>query len=158
MHVFKDYRDADQVVSDIGDIGICGRSLVKWSAIALASVALAACSYVPDELNPVEWASAVDEWITGEDEELDEEARQRIEAERARAVPGEDGSFPSLGSVPDDRPDFSTREDRDAIAAQLIADRGNARYTEEAVGAVPEDQTPWRDSDRTSPAPVAPVP
>jgi len=155
MHVLKDYRDADQVVSDIGEKG---RSLVKWSAIALASLALAGCSYVPDELNPVEWARAVDEWITGEDEELDPEALRRIEAERARAVPGENESFPSLSSVPDDRPDFSTREDRDAIAAQLIADRANARYTEEAVGAVPEDQTPWRDSNRTSPAPVAPAP
>lgn len=158
MHVLKDYRDADQVVSDIGGIRIGGRSLVKWSAIAFASLALAGCSYVPDELNPVEWASAVDEWISGEDEELDPEALRRIESERSQAIPGEDESFPTLGSVPDDRPDFSTREDRDAIAAQLIADRSNARYTEEAVGAVPEDQTPWRDSNRTSPAPVAPAP
>ena len=155
MHVLRDYRDADQVV--LGPVGL-GRGLIKWSAIALASVALAGCSMVPDELNPVEWASAVDDWITGEDDDLDAEARERIEAERARAVPGEGESFPSLGSVPDDRPDFSTREDRDAIAAQLIADRGNARYTEEAVSAVPEDQTPWRDSNRTSPAPVAPAP
>ena len=60
MHVLKDYRDADQVASDFGDVGICGRGLVRWSAIALASLALAGCSYVPDELNPVEWTSAVD--------------------------------------------------------------------------------------------------
>lgn len=155
MHVLKDYRDADQVVPDMGGMR---RGLVKWSAIALASVALAGCSYVPDELNPVEWVSAVDEWITGEDDDLDPEALRRIEAERARAIPGEDEAFPSLGSVPGDRPDFSTRADRDAIAAQLVADRDNARYTEEAVGAVPEDQTPWRESGRTSPAPVAPAP
>lgn len=107
---------------------------------------LAACSQVPDELNPVEWVEAVDEFVTGEDDDFDPEAQARLEAERAQPVPGEDEPFPTLSSVPERPSGLSTYEERQAMAESLVADRDEARYIDEPIAATNEIDTPWRNS------------
>lgn len=106
---------------------------------SVAVLALAGCSSVPEELNPIVWAEAVDDFVTGEDESLDPEFERRVEAERARPVPGADQPFPSLDGVPSEAPDITSYEQRRAIADSLVADRENARYSDQP--ARPATQT-----------------
>lgn len=99
----------------------------------IAASVLAGCSSVPDELNPVVWAEAVDDLVTGEDGDPDPEFQERVDAERARPVPGADEPFPNLDTVPDRAPDITSYEERRAIADSLIADRTNSRYSDQIV-------------------------
>lgn len=62
----------------------------------------------------------------------DEEEPSRV------AVPAEaqgDQPFPNLGTVPDEPPETSTPEERAQIREGLAADRDNAEYTDESLGA-----------------------
>ncbi|MDP6350782.1 MAG: OmpA family protein [Alphaproteobacteria bacterium] len=125
------------------------------AGICFATAALlAGCSAVPDELNPVEWVSAVTDWVEGGDGNLDPEMQRRIDEERARGVPGSDDPFPSLASVPDERPGATAYEQRQAIAESLIADREHARYIDDPVAMEAETALPWQ-SDQSAPVATA---
>ena len=92
----------------------------------VGSVLLASCSYLPDQLNPIDWVDSANDWVKGgiwgdKISDPDSEAR----------VPGAEDPFPSLAMVPDERPSVSSLEVREILAEQLIADRENARYIEE---------------------------
>jgi len=103
-----------------------------WRAVAalLALVWLSACSAIPDELNPIEWANDVDAYLSGEEAESDPELAARIEAERAQPVPGADQDFPKLSSVPGQAPTVTSYDERTEITERLVADRAATRYVE----------------------------
>lgn len=98
----------------------------------------------------------------------DEEEPSRVE------MPAEaqgDQPFPNLGTVPDEPPQTSTPEERAQIKEGLAADRDNAEYTEESLGAqsaaavpaappVPEKapEAAAADAAPASPAPPPPSP
>lgn len=106
---------------------------------------LAACSALPDAVNPVEWYRGVAGVF-----ESDEQQQERATEEKARQatpLPGTDKPYPNLATVPD-RPRITSPAERGKVAQGLLADRENARYAEsessrgeapvaEQVGAAP---------------------
>ncbi len=111
--------------------------------LVIAALALPACSQVPDYANPIEWYHSV----TGPS---DGEAAQ--EAAFAEPVPGADAPYPKLSTVPP-IPSRTTISEMKAIAEGLIADRENARYTDQVIrrgGEMPEPAQ--------APAPPQPAP
>ena len=129
------------------------RAHVSTAAAALlviAALALPACSQVPDYANPIEWYHSV----TGPS---DGEAAQ--EAAFAEPVPGADAPYPKLSTVPP-MPSRTTISEMKAIAEGLIADRENARYTDQVIrrgGEVPEP-APAPAPPQPAPAPESSLP
>ena len=62
---------------------------------------------------------------------------EELEPQRITTIPppSEEESYPTLGSVPDQAPQPSPSARRQEVASGLAADRGNARYTNEALVA-----------------------
>ena len=117
---------------------------VLWGWLAIGG--LAACSSVPDAVNPVEWYRGVAGVFEG-----DEAQQERAEAGAARAatpLPGTNQPYPNLASVPN-RPVVTPSAERGKIAQGLAADRENARYAESA---------PDRGQPVVDPTPPAAVP
>ena len=111
----------------------------------LALGGLAACSAVPDAVNPVEWYRGV-AGVFEDDEQQQERAVERT-AREATPLPGTNKPYPNLATVPD-RPRITPPAERGKVAQGLLADRENARYAEsessrgeapvaEQVGAAP---------------------
>ncbi len=120
------------------------RSMATISPLVL-TLALTACSSVPDAVNPVEWyRSAVDSFSDEEGEEAAGDS-ELADAE----VPGADDEFPSLSSVPE-RPSA----DGD-VAEGLIADPNAPKYAD-AVGLQGDDDTS-AFPEATAEAPEAPA-
>ena len=120
--------------------------------IGLAATAglllLAGCSSVPDAVNPVEWYKGATSLF--EDDEAP--AAQRPTAERS----GESQSYPNLGSVPARPADISSPGERRATQQGLVADRDQARYTDQQpANAI--DTGSSSGASRTAPA-AAPTP
>lgn len=90
-----------------------GRVGALMISVALVP-ALVGCSSVPDAINPVAWYDGV--FSDDEDEDVD--------AAQAENIPGEEGDFPNLASVPD-RP--QARADG-TVAEGLIADPNRPKY------------------------------
>jgi len=115
------------------------RLLALWLAAALLAASTAACSEVPDWVNPGSWYRGV----VGSDSDASEEAGAlpppggdagTAQAEETEApVPGADEPFPNLASVPDTPPATTTPEAAERLVSGLIADRENARYTDEVL-------------------------
>ncbi len=98
---------------------------------------LASCSYVPEQLNPIDWADRANDWVKGGiwgDESSEPNPEARVRGGRERLQPGDEDPFPSLARVPDERPSISSPEVREILAEQLIADRENAQYSPEPEG------------------------
>ncbi len=89
---------------------------------------LQTCSSVPDAVNPVEWYKGARDWVSGDD--ANEKAKKA--AAEAPEIPGRDRPFPKVSSVPE-APPKSSAEERSKAAETLIADRENARYTDEVI-------------------------
>lgn len=68
------------------------------------------------------------------------------------------GTTPALSSVPGTAPAGTQPSQRREIVAGLIADRDNARYTDEQLRAGPPDLPPPVPRVATAPRPPAPVP
>tara|TARA_R110002110_G_scaffold122424_4_gene298627 strand:- start:3258 stop:4358 length:1101 start_codon:yes stop_codon:yes gene_type:complete len=117
------------------------------SFVAAACFTLTACSSVPDAVNPVEWYKGTTEFFSGDDE------TKTAENEKP-AVPGEDGEYPNLASVPD-KPSVSSEEERKKLTQGLVADNENARYTENPAAT---REAPRRTLNPTPPKPVAAEP
>lgn len=91
----------------------------KIGLTATASlILLAGCSSVPDAVNPVEWYKG---------------AASLFEDDAAPASdqPASDPSYPNLASVPARPTDISTPSERRAVRQGLVADREQARYTDQ---------------------------
>ena len=101
-------------------------------------LALGGCSFVPDWVDPTEWsyrwANPVN-WYQGVFGDEGSEVTLRPEP-----VSAADDEFPRLDSVPDRPATVETAEARAALAEGLVADREQARYTDEVIrtGAEPE--------------------
>lgn len=120
------------------------RLLARGTALAVV-LALAGCSYVPDYANPVNWYDS----ITGDDAPPPEQDDSAL----AQPVPGSDQNFPTLASVPD-RPSTATSSDeRQRVQQGLVADRDNARYTEQVANTALQQQ-----AANTAPPPPPPAP
>lgn len=105
------------------------RAILQVATVAVLTVSLAACSSLPDALNPVEWIGAIDSQ-DGDDETLSPEMQARLEAERQEGIPGEEDPFPELGSVPGEAPVVTSFDERQDIADGLVADRAGVEYTD----------------------------
>lgn len=92
-----------------------------WLAAGLLAVLLGGCNAMSE--------------MFGSDEP--EESRVQTPAE----VQG-DQPFPNLGTVPDQPPETTSAQERAEITEGLAADRENAEYTDEALGAQAESVTP----------------
>lgn len=99
------------------------------AAVLAASIGMAACSSVPDAVNPVSWYHGVEGWF---ESDKDQQARdQAKEAERTTPpLPGSDRAYPNLSSVPERPRSVSTTAERNRVSQGLAADRENARYAE----------------------------
>jgi outer membrane protein OmpA-like peptidoglycan-associated protein len=110
---------------------------------------LAGCSSVPDAANPVEWYRATHDAITGKSDP--------DTAAKDAPVPGVDESVPNLSSVPP-RPQTSSAQERQQMAAGLVADRQAAgRYSGEVIPRQNAQQQPPPPRS-TSAATAAPQP
>jgi len=100
--------------------------IAAWRAILIGAgaLALAGCTSVPDYANPVEWYHDVVD-------AFDDEAETDVGA--LQPVPGADEPYPSLSDVPEAPPRDTSLAEMDAVAEGLIADRENARYTDEEI-------------------------
>ena len=114
------------------------RGRLARSTAGLVLVAtLGGCSFVPDWADPTDWsyrwANPVNwyEGVFGQDDSA-------IAVTTDSGVPGEDDDFPSLNSVPDRPITVETSEERAAVAEGLVADREQARYTDEVIRTGPE--------------------
>jgi outer membrane protein OmpA-like peptidoglycan-associated protein len=129
-----------------------GRVVRSIAGLAFVAV-LGGCSFVPDWADPTEWsyrwANPVNwyEGVFGEDDSA-------IVVSTDPGVPGEDEDFPSLSSVPDRPITVETSEDRAVVAEGLVADREQARYTDEVIRTDPEP-VEIAAADFVEPAPKA---
>jgi outer membrane protein OmpA-like peptidoglycan-associated protein len=122
-----------------------GRSAVV-AALALPFW-LAACSHVPDAINPVAWYRAVS-GNSGSDYK-DDQARNQQNLDAGGNKP-----YPNLASVPDAPDRALSSIDRAKLQDSLIADRTNAQYSGQQLEA---GQPPGPGIAATAAAPVSPV-
>lgn len=99
-------------------------------AAGLLTSALAACSSVPDAVNPVEWYKGTRDWVVGEDEE--KQAKENKAATKSAAREEAAGDFPSLSSVPE-RPAVTPENQRALAAKGLAADTERSKYSDEEI-------------------------
>ncbi|MBF0268999.1 MAG: OmpA family protein [Alphaproteobacteria bacterium] len=99
------------------------------AATLLASTLLAACSSVPDAVNPIEWYKGTRDYIAGGDET---KANDKAPAANTAARKEEAGEFPSLSSVPE-RPAVTPENQRALAAKGLAADSERAKYSDEEI-------------------------
>ncbi|HUB94594.1 MAG TPA: OmpA family protein [Stellaceae bacterium] len=103
-------------------------SLLRSVLVLLTLASLAACSSVPDAVNPVSWYRDLSG--ASKDDKLD-----KNQPNQANLDAGSKQPYPNLASVPN-APDTATSAiDRDALQKSLIADRNNANYTNEQLHA-----------------------
>ncbi len=126
-----------------------------------ASMTLSACSFVPDWGNPVVWYDSVVEGFGGTGNappKADSEAVQRAQAQSAPDS-GDTRSFPQLKTVPQQAPQASSNEERRQVAQGLVADRDNARYTDQVLraGGTPKPAAPSMQVARVAPPPPPPA-
>ena len=119
----------------LGRRSLRGRWAPPLTGLVLA-LAVGGCSAVPDWADPTEWSyrwanpvNWYDGVFGGDDSDI------AVAAEPG--VPGEDDEFPTLSSVPERPITVETAEARVAVAEGLIADREEARYTDEVIRAGP---------------------
>lgn len=98
------------------------------TATMLAS-SLAACSSVPDAVNPIEWYKGTRDFVTGKD---DEKAKDASAGAKTQARTEEAGDFPSLSSVPE-KPAVTPENQRALAAKGLAADAERSKYSDEEI-------------------------
>lgn len=86
-------------------------------------ILLAGCSSVPDAVNPVEWYKGATS--------LFEDDAAPAKDQAAKEQTASDSSYPNLASVPARPTDISTPSERRAAQQGLVADREQARYTDQ---------------------------
>lgn len=116
-------------VNAVGRAAICGfcRIAAGFAVIGLP-LGLAACSHVPDAVNPVAWYRDIS-GNSGRDAK-DQEGRNQ-----KNLAAGGDKAYPNLASVPDEPDRALSGIDRDKLQESLIADRNNAKYSADQLEA-----------------------
>lgn len=107
------------------------RSALTGASLLVLGAFLAACSDVPDAVNPVSWYHGVEGWFEDDEAAPPPEVKTAGAAETA-TTPGEGKSFPSVNEVPDKPATDSTVEQRREMMQELGADKANAQYLEES--------------------------
>ena len=125
-----------------------------WRALLVSAgvLALAACTSVPDYANPVEWYKGVVDTF-------DDEAEEDVAA--PQPVPGADEPYPNLSEVPEAPPRETTVAEMGTVAEGLVADRENARYTDEEIRRQGDDTATLAapapmSGEATMPEPIMP--
>jgi outer membrane protein OmpA-like peptidoglycan-associated protein len=103
------------------------RGAMTALALPLAAMLLAGCSSVPRAMNPVEWYRD----LTG----ASKNDNQGDERNAGNLAAGGKEPFPNLSSVPPPPERALSAAEREALQKSLIADRDNARYSEEQLQA-----------------------
>lgn len=98
------------------------------TATFLAS-SLAACSSVPDAVNPIEWYKGTRDWVTGSDAD---KSKEEAAGAKTKARTEEAGDFPSLSTVPE-KPAVTPENQRALAAKGLAADSERSKYSDEEI-------------------------
>jgi outer membrane protein OmpA-like peptidoglycan-associated protein len=102
------------------------------AAAASVGVVLSGCTATPDDLNPQNWMRDVSGWFGATDKDKDQESRAAEQKARASQPQASEAPFPKLSSVPE-RPPQASSEERKKIVEGLVADRANARYSDDII-------------------------
>lgn len=102
-------------------------SRIGIAAAVAGLMLLAGCSSVPDAINPVEWYRGAASLF--DDEEAPASGRS-TESQSVNSQTG-DQTYPNLASVPARPADITSPSQRRAIQQGLVADRDQARYTDQ---------------------------
>lgn len=103
-----------------------------------ALLSLSACSFVPDWGNPVVWYDSIvggSLFGGGSDAPPEVDDAEAVQKARGQTASSESKGFPSLGSVPRRAPRTSSSAERQQMVQELVADRDNARYTDQVLRA-----------------------
>jgi len=94
--------------------------------LLLAGGGLCGCSWVPDYANPIEWYRDLTGVAKNDAQDAGQRNQQNLQA-------GGAAPYPNLGTVPPPPAQAMSTIDRDALQKGLIADRANARYSDEEL-------------------------
>lgn len=128
----------------------------SWGPSVLVVLALAGCSSVPDAVNPMEWYRSA----TGSSSR----ATAQPNTNDARMAAAQSKDAPNLATVPARPTRASSPAERQALTQGLVADRENAKYTDDDLqprAAAPAGAPPPRPASAppaAAPAPAAPPP
>jgi outer membrane protein OmpA-like peptidoglycan-associated protein len=134
-------------------------ALAGVSLLAMGTF-MAACSDVPDAVNPVSWWNGV----FGDDEDQAsppaKKTQSQAQAAKPKETPGADQPYPAIQDVPDKPAAGTTVEDRKQVMQGLAADKTNAQYSDEAArasdtGANPSTSGAPAQAPATAAAPAA---
>jgi outer membrane protein OmpA-like peptidoglycan-associated protein len=130
-----------------------------YAGLLLAGTVLAACSYVPDSVNPTTWKwSRLNPatWFESDQPAPPKPAQQRPSL-ADRPASKSDRPFPSVNDTPA-KPAAPSAVDRRNLAQGLQADRDNARYTDEVLRASSAQAAPPPAAQPSPPTAMAAVP
>ncbi|NQU61944.1 MAG: OmpA family protein [Rhodospirillales bacterium] len=115
---------------------------------------LGACSQVPDAVNPVEWYKSTTDFFTGDKADPKKSAGKEsgLSADRGKAPPGSDKSFPNLASV--DR----QAQSRDKKGGGLVADSDRPKYAPAIARQGASSETLAQKSPPKAPSVAATMP
>ena len=132
-----------------------GKAAMMVMGVVLSTSFIGACSQVPDAVNPAEWYRGTVDFFAGEDgktaKTTENEKDTGLVADRGKAPPGSDQSFPNLASV-----DQQARA-RDNTGGGLTADTERPKYAP-AIQRQGAASSTLRDKPRPAPRPVPPAP
>ncbi|MBT4487462.1 MAG: OmpA family protein [Rhodospirillaceae bacterium] len=125
------------------------------TALALVFT-LSGCAQVPDWVNPTTWVDDVNpiSWYERMFDSDDEVERLPKVPATAKKSPDGDKPFPKLGDAPTAK-SGSTEESRKELADSLIADRDNARYTDQNLRAGDQRMAAALPQPNQAPPPAA---
>jgi len=128
--------------------GKTGRdAILKSLAVAMAgSIALSACSKVPDAINPAAWYRSTTD-VASDDAKSGDAAKNDLQAGRDAPPPGSDGSTPNLSRVD------QQMAQRQNMSSGLTADTQGRKYAESVQR---QDEAPQNSLYAEDKAPAAP--
>ncbi|MDP6895922.1 MAG: OmpA family protein [Rhodospirillales bacterium] len=98
-----------------------------FTAVTFAVSLLGSCSQLPDAVNPVEWYnSSVDFFVGNEEKEepsASQQAKNTLEKNRGKALPGANKEFPKIATVDQQRDYYEARK-----RGGLVADTEGRNY------------------------------
>lgn len=109
--------------------GIDCRVFVRFAAAAAVALTLSACetmSDIGDTAGDVASAANPLNWFGDDEDEVEDSTEPK-------PVPGSSDSYPAVGSVPQKPPPPSIVQEAGQLQNQLVADKNNARYSEQVV-------------------------
>lgn len=96
------------------------------AVLMLVGWGLGGCSSVPDYANPIEWYRDLSGVSKNDTQDTGQRNQQNLQA-------GGAAPYPNLGTVPQTPDQAMSTIDREALQKGLVADRANARYSDEEL-------------------------